>query len=189
MTLNYAGVMVEHREVLLRDKPQAMLEASAKATVPILKLPNGSVIDESIDVMKWALEQRDTDHWWQDDLADQSLLLVDDNDFKFKEQLDHYKYADRHPQHSQRHFRTEAEQFLLRLENRLIATTFLLDEQLTFSDVAIFPFIRQFAYVDMPWFDQAPYPKLRAWLLWFLDSELFINAMGKQPLWDGTQST
>ena len=189
MTLDYAGVMVEHREVLLRDKPQAMLDASAKATVPILKLPNGSIIDESIDVMQWALQQRDTDRWWQDDLADQSLELVEDNDFRFKPQLDHYKYADRHPQHSQKHYRAEAEQFLLQLENRLISTKFLLGGQLTFSDVAIFPFIRQFAFVDKSWFDEAPYPKLRAWLQWFLDSQLFINAMGKHPLWDDAQPT
>lgn len=188
MTLKYAAIMVEHREVLLRDKPQAMLDVSEKATVPILVLPDGRVIDESIDVMQWALEQRDTDHWWQPELADQCLLLVEENDFGFKQHLDHYKYADRHPQHSQQHYRTEAEQFLLQLENRLVSTTFLLDEQLTFSDVAIFPFIRQFASIDKPWFDKAPYPKLRVWLQWFLESDLFIGVMQKYPPWHASQT-
>jgi len=186
MTLNYAGVRVEHREVLLGDKPQAMLEASAKATVPILKLPDGSVIDESIDVMHWALKQQDAEHWWQDKWATVTMALAKENDFTFKQQLDHYKYADRFPQYTQSHYRTEAEVFLTQLETRLMSQRYLLKDQLTFSDVAIFPFIRQFAFVDKPWFDQAPYPKLRNWLQWFLESELFTSTMQKHPPWQDT---
>jgi len=186
MTLHYAEVEVEHREVLLSDKPRAMLEVSPKATVPVLQLPDGKVIDESSDVMKWALAQQDNNHWWRDDLADQTQALVDENDFKFKIHLDRYKYADHHPQHSQLHYRTEAEKFLEQLENRLIAANYLLDDQLTFSDVAIFPFIRQFAFVDKPWFDQAPYPKLRIWLKRFLDTDLFLGVMQKHPVWQAT---
>ena len=186
MTLNYAAITVEHREVLLRDKPQAMLDASEKATVPILELPNGIVIDESIDVVYWALKQTDTDDWWRDELADQAVALVDENDFQFKQHLDQYKYADRHPQHSQKHYRSEAEKFLLKLETMLGSHKYLLDEQLTFADVAIFPFIRQFAFVDKAWFDQAPYPKLRVWLGRFLESDLFTGVMQKYPPWHPT---
>jgi len=189
MALNYAGVKLEHREVLLRDKPRAMLEASAKATVPILKLADGSIIDESVDVMHWALEQRDTDRWWQDELATQTLALVEENDFSFKTQLDHYKYADRYPQKSQSDYRTQAEAFLLQLENRLESRPYLMTDQLTFSDVAIFPFIRQFAFVDKRWFDQAPYPNLRKWLQSFLDSILFTGAMNKYPTWHDSDAS
>ncbi len=189
MALNYAGIRLEHREVLLSDKPRAMLEASAKATVPILKLPDGSIIDESVDVMHWALEQRDTDRWWQDELATQTLTLVEENDFSFKTQLDHYKYADRYPQQSQSDYRTQAETFLLQLENRLESRQYLMTDQLTFSDVAIFPFIRQFALVDKPWFDQAPYPNLQKWLQSFLDSILFTGAMNKYPTWDDSDAS
>lgn len=188
MALNYAGVKLEHREVLLSDKPRAMLEASAKATVPILKLPDGSVIDESVDVMHWALEQRDTDRWWQDEFATQSLALIEENDFSFKTQLDHYKYADRYPQQLQSDYRTQAETFLLQLENRLESRPYLMTDQLTFSDVAIFPFIRQFAFVDKPWFDQTPYPNLQKWLQSFLDSILFTGAMNKYPTWHDSVS-
>lgn len=186
MTLQYAAIGVEHREVLLRDKPEAMLEASPKATVPILKLPDGKVIDESSDVMQWALQQRDTDHWMRDELAQQAFALVDENDYQFKQQLDQYKYADRHPQHSQKYYRSEAERFLLKLETMLGSHKYLLDEQLTFADVAIFPFIRQFAFVDKAWFDQAPYPKLRVWLGRFLESDLFTGVMQKYPPWHPT---
>ena len=91
MALNYAGVEVELREVLLRDKPRAMLEASAKGTVPVLVLPGGKVIDESAAVMHWALNQRDTDQWWRGELQHETDKLVNENDFEFKKHLDHYK--------------------------------------------------------------------------------------------------
>ena len=188
MTLQYAGVPVEHREVLLKDKPQAMLDASAKATVPILKLANGRVIDESIDVMLWALEQQDTDCWWQNDFAKQTFALVEENDFKFKKNLDRYKYADRYPQHPQFHYRVEAGLFLSLLEKKLASQSYLLADQLSFADVAIFPFVRQFAFVNKTWFDRAPYPKLQIWLQGFLDSILFSRAMEKFPVWHQADS-
>ena len=189
MALNYAGVSLEHREVLLSDKPKAMLYASAKGTVPILELADGNIIDESVDVMHWALKQQDTDDWWQEYLATRTLQLVEENDFVFKAHLDHYKYADRFPQHSQMYYRTEAEKFLLQLEKRLMTQRYLLIDQLTYADVAIFPFVRQFAFVDKPWFDQAAYPKLQIWLQWFLDSELFNSAMKKYPAWHESHNT
>ena len=183
MALNYASVTVELREVLLRDKPRSMLLASAKGTVPVLILPNGRVIDESADLMRWALSQRDPEHWWRYDLEAGTNSLVKENDFVFKKHLDQYKYADRHPQQPQSFYRTEAEIFLRQLEQKLVHNRYLMDDQLTFSDVAIFPFVRQFAYVDKAWFDSAPYPRLQAWLQWFLDSDLFSGAMTKYPRW------
>ena len=183
MALNYAEVTVELREVLLRDKPRAMLQASAKGTVPVLVLPDGRVIDESVDVMRWALEKRDTDQWWRDDLQGETDKLVNENDFVFKKHLDHYKYADRYPEQPKSHYREQAEKFLHQLEKKLLLNKYLLADKLTFSDVAIFPFIRQFAFVDKPWFDQAPYPKLQSWLQSLLDSDLFLGVMTKHPRW------
>ncbi|MFC1775809.1 glutathione S-transferase [Pseudomonadota bacterium] len=186
MTLNYAALGVELREVLLRDKPPSMLIASPKGTVPILILPDGSVIDESIEVMRWALTRNDPDHWWREDMATEINTLVEENDLVFKRHLDHYKYADRYPAHPQEFYRDEAEKFLSQLEHRLVLKRYLMDDQLTFPDVAVFPFVRQFAFVDKTWFDQAPYPKLQAWLQSFLDSELFSAVMKKIPVWHET---
>ena len=183
MTLQYASVEVELREVLLRDKPGAMLEASPKGTVPVLVLPDGRVIDESVDVMHWALMQRDPDCWWQEGLESETNDLVEQNDLVFKKFLDRYKYADRYPEHPQSFYRDKAENFLRLLEQKLTMGPCLLASRPTFSDVAIFPFVRQFAFVDKTWFDQAPYPKLQAWLQAFLDSTLFSGVMTKFPRW------
>jgi glutathione S-transferase len=183
MALNYACVSLDLREILLSNKPESMLRASPKATVPVLVLPDGRVIDESVDIMRWALAQSDPDHWWRDDLAPGTQALLADNDLVFKLQIDHYKYADRYPQHGQSWYRTEAEQFLRQLEQRLSLHRYLLSDRLGFVDVAIFPFVRQFAFVDKPWFDQTPYPALQAWLQAFLNSVLFSNIMTKYPLW------
>jgi len=183
MTLSYAKITLEHREVLLSEKPRSMLMASAKGTVPVLVLPDGSVIDESAEIMHWALDQHDPHSWWRQEHATTALALVDENDFQFKVHLDHYKYADRFPAQPQSHYRGEAEKFLLKLEQRLDTHRYLQNDRPGFSDVAIFPFVRQFAFVDKPWFDQASYPKLQHWLQSFLDSDLFKNVMAKIPLW------
>jgi len=183
MSLAYAGIEVEHREVLLRNKPDAMLQASAKATVPVLVLPEGRVIDESVDVMRWALEQSDPDHWWSQNDEQQAVELVRKCDFEFKTHLDHYKYADRYPENPQVIYRQKAEYFLTDLEQRLQNKKYLLHHRISYPDVAIFPFIRQFAMVDKPWFDRAPYPGLQSWLESFLSSVLFLSVMTKYPPW------
>ena len=186
MALIYAQVPHEHREVLLRNKPRAMLLASSKATVPVLVLQGGRVLDESIDVMRWALEQHDPHRWWQNDLAKNAYELIEQCDSDFKVHLDHYKYADRYPDKPPSCYRGQAEKFLNQLEQRLTAGQYLLADQVTFADVAVFPFVRQFAMVDKPWFDQAPYPNLRAWLQTFFDSVLFTSVMTKYPPWQET---
>ncbi|WP_461482584.1 glutathione S-transferase [Porticoccus sp.] len=183
MALHYAAVPVALREVLLKDKPQAMLSVSAKGTVPVLVLPEGSVLDESCDVMRWALARNDPDHWWDDALAGQIEQLVQQNDVVFKPLLDRYKYADRYPEYSVGHYRAEGERFLQELEARLQQSRFLLGDSLGFADVALLPFIRQFALVDRDWFDAAPYPRLQAWLQALLASEWFLGVMAKYPPW------
>lgn len=183
MALAYAGVQVELREILLREKPPQMLAASTKGTVPVLVLPDGSVLDESYDVMRWALNHHDPDHWCEAALAAEANALIEQNDVSFKVHLDHYKYADRHPQHTMEYYRSQAEGFLQILEAQLTTARFLLGEKISVADVGIFPFIRQFAFVDKTWFDQAPYPKLQNWLAYFLNSALFLSVMEKYPVW------
>ena len=185
LALYTSGVAVELREVTLRDKPASMLVCSPKGSVPVLVLPDGSVIDESWDIIQWALHQHDPDDWLgeNDDYIVAATPLVIENDTAFKDRLDRYKYPDRYPEHPQTHYRSEAEVFLLQLENRLRATRYLLGDAMSIADVAIFPFIRQFAEVDKDWFAQAPYASLQGWLKDFLDSESFAAVMKKYSVW------
>jgi len=185
IALYASGLTVEIREVALRDKPASMLAVSPKGSVPVLVLPDGLVIDESWEIMLWALRQHDPECWLgeNDRYADAATLLVIENDSTFKLLLDRYKYADRYPEYSRIHYRSEAEYFLRQLENRLRATRYLLGDAMSVADAAIFPFIRQFAEVDKHWFDQAPYASLQLWLNEFLDSERFTAVMKKYSVW------
>jgi glutathione S-transferase len=186
MALRYAGIEVEIREISLRDKPASMLQASPKGTVPVLVLDNDVVLEESLDIMRWALQQRDSGDWIRNRRpALQTVIdqLIAENDGTFKRALDRYKYPDRFPQHSSAEYREQGEVFLKQLEERLNTQTFLLDEHLSLADVAIFPFIRQFAAVDPTWFELSPYPKLRAWLARLVASDLFTSVMEKHPTW------
>lgn len=186
MALRYANVEVEIREISLRDKPSAMLQASPKGTVPVLVLQNGMVLEESLHIMRWALQQQDSADWQRlKQPALQQLIdgLIVENDGAFKRALDRYKYPDRFPEQSQAEYRAQGEVFLQLLEDRLNAETFLLGDRLSLADVAIFPFIRQFAAVDAAWFELSPYPKLRAWLATLVASDLFTSVMEKYPTW------
>jgi glutathione S-transferase len=156
-----------------------MLEYSPKGTVPILVIPSGDVIDESRDVMNWALSQHDPVQWRTDNKNE----LIEENDSVFKQHLDQYKYADRYPDHPTEYYRDQCEIFLQRLESSLINQTFLMGDQITDVDISIFPFIRQFAFVDKVWFDQSTYPQLQKWLNYFLESDLFLKTMIKYPPW------
>ncbi|MGY6275557.1 glutathione S-transferase [Methylomonas sp. MgM2] len=176
-----AGIAVELREVQLRSKPEAMLKASPKGTVPVLVLQDGRVIDESLDIMHWALAINDPRHWLH--AATQAHILIAENDGEFKYHLDRYKYADRHPEHPAEYYRRQGEQFLTKLESRLEQQAFLCSPRFGLADAAIAPFIRQFAAVDSVWFESAPYPALRRWLHLFLDSALFGGIMHQYPQW------
>jgi len=171
----------EHREIILKNKPQSMLDASPKGTVPVLIAANEQVIDESLDIMLWALKQYDPKHWLSK--QNESQKLITENDQVFKQWLDKYKYADRFPEQSQLYYRQQGELFLEQLEHKLQPHNFLFSNQPNLADYAIFPFIRQFAFVDKVWFDQANYPKLQHWLTYHLQSPLFAAVMLKHTAW------
>lgn len=187
-----SGVQCELREVVLKDKPQQLIALSPKATVPVLQTRDGKVIDESIDIALWALTQADPDDWYQGlstDQHQQALDLIENNDGEFKYFLDRYKYADRYPDQSQSYYRQQGEKTLAHLEKLLEKNGCLLSENWTLADIALLPFVRQFAFVDKDWFDQSPYPLVRAWLQDFLDSPLFKSIMTKYAQWQPDNET
>lgn len=205
----HCGAKCELREVMLNDIPAAMLEVSSKGTVPVLVLPtidnsaseplvscNSSadhhqVIDESIDIMRWAMNENPARHCTH---ADEWLItetmsidaintLIEQNDFEFKDQLDKYKYSDRHPEHSQMYYLEKALPFLEKLEDILCHSPYLAGSQFRFLDAAIVPFIRQFSMVDPKDFNTLPLPNLQQWLCQSLESELFLSVMRKVSQW------
>jgi len=180
MALSYAGIPVEIREISLKQKPAHMLQVSPKGTVPVLVLPDGQVIEQSLEIMHWALQQHDADGWLSAD-PQHAALLIAENDGSFKQHLDRYKYAIRFPEHSAEHYRAQGELFLAKLEQRLQQSTFLLGDEISFADIAIFPFIRQFAAVDHDWFESTGYIKLKSWLQHLVESALFKRVMVKYP--------
>lgn len=182
MALKYAGIAVEIREIALRDKPAHLLQVSPKGTVPVLITEQGAVLEQSLDIMHWALQQSDTDGWL---LADAEIMqaLITENDTSFKQALDRYKYAIRFPEQPMEDYRAQGEVFLAKLEQRLTQTEFLLGAKLTLADIAIFPFIRQFSAVDAVWFEAVAYPKLKAWLNLMLSSAIFNSIMDKHPVY------
>ena len=175
MALRYSGVPLSIVEVSLKAKPAEMLAASPKGTVPVLVCADGRVIEQSLEIMHWALGQHDPDNWLQADDAG----LIEANDSVFKVLLDRYKYAIRYPEQPMEHYRAQGVGYLQRLEHLLAHTPYLAGPALSLVDVALAPFVRQFAHVDRDWFEQAPYPRLRAWLERFLASELFTSIMTK----------
>lgn len=192
LALAYAGVQVEIREVVLKDKPQALLTICPQATVPVLQVMEGTVISESLDIMYWALDQNDPDCWrlHDEEIVNETQALLKLNDGDFKYWLDRYKYHDRHPTNSREYYREQAQQFLLLLEEKLQKNAFLLAQNPALVDMAIFPFIRQFAFVDYTWFTQSPYSNVYAWLESMLASELFQTIMPKLPAWkEGDEPT
>jgi len=179
-----SDIGVEFREILLKDKPEAMLAISGKGTVPVLQLPGGHVIDESIEVMRWALSQSDPEHWLS---ADPGLtrLLIEENDGSFKNALDRYKYSSRYPEHSQQYYRTQGEAFLNKLEAQLALHEGkgLIRPSTSLADIAIFPFVRQFAGADADWFESCDYALVRQWLEEHVNAPAFLRIMKKYPLW------
>lgn len=196
LALRYAGVRCELREVVLRDKPTAMLEASPKGTVPVLVLNAGTgaqdVIDESLDIMFWALAQHDPEGWLNCDMGEADRLIAG-NDDDFKVWLDRYKYPDRFDDIGTANPRDECGRFLTELEARLGsvasagasagAGAWLTGAHVSVVDIALFPFVRQFAFTDIDWFRSGVYPRLEAWLERLLNSELFAAVMHKYPAW------
>mgnify|MGYP003639695717 CR=1 FL=1 len=181
LALHASGLAVEHREVLLRDKPDAMLAASPKGTVPVLVLPDGQAIDESLDIMRHALTTGDPQNWLAPGAA--MFELIARNDGPFKQALDRYKYPDRYPGERAEENRARGLEFLAALNARLEGQAQLFGEAMSLADAAIFPFVRQFAHTDRDWFADQPLPHLQAWLDAHLASPRFGEIMKKHPLW------
>ena len=181
MALAAAGIPVRLREVLLKDKPPALFAASAKATVPVLVMGDGTVLEESLEIMEWALEQNDPLHWAVNPIASSDWIASCDGEFKYW--LDRYKYADRYPEHAAEQYRNSAESFIQRLESTLTLSAWVAGPQPTIADVALFPFVRQFAAVEAAWWQATPYAMTRRWLDHWVDSDLFTVVMKKYPRW------
>lgn len=178
LALGVSGTTCELREVKLSDKPPALYEASAKATVPVVVEPGGRVIDESLDIMRWALGRCDPDSWLERD--DPALIAV--NDGPFKHDLDRYKYPDRHGSDAAVH-RSAGLAVLAELNARLAENGQLCGRAPGLADMAIMPFVRQFAAIDPAWFAAQSLPHLQAWLAGHLNSELFATIMVREKPW------
>jgi len=181
LALRYAGCAVEIREVTMKNKPAELLALSPKGTVPVLDTGHG-VLEESLDIMRWALEQHDPQDWrLQADpaAAQQADALIARNDSAFKAQVNLYKYAERYPEHSREHYRQQAEPWLATLEQLLEGRSYLLAEHPSLADAALLPLMRQFAGVEPQWFAEAAYPRVRSWLEGWLASELLRTVMAR----------
>ena len=180
MALEASGVSVEVREVLLRDKPQSMLDASPKGTVPVLVLDDGEVLDESLDVMLWALRQQDSENWLAGE--GESVRWLAEIERDFKPRLDGYKYGHRGSPDLEERCRAEAVELLCGYNQRLVSGH-LLGSERTLADVGTFPFVRQFAHHDREFFESLELANLDKWLRRFLESERFVRVMQKHDLW------
>ena len=194
LALAVSGIEYELREVVLKNKPPQLLVASAKGTVPVLVLAGGGVIDESLDVMRWALAQNDPLGWLNHAPLDDMLTLIAKNDGPFKRALDRYKYPHRYPLESYdapAEFalsqRDEASRWLDTLDERIrsggIRDGWIFGSHASLADMALLPFVRQFAHTDKSWFAAQPWPHIQSWLARFEASELFASVMQKAPAW------
>ena len=179
MAICYSGIQCELREVVLRDKAPEFLQVSPSGTVPTLVLDH-RVLDESFDIMLWALEQSDPMGWL--DMPEAGYALVEETDSSFKNALDRTKYASRYPEADKEGHLRNAMEFLEKLE-RMLDKSYLFADTPRLADVAIFPFVRQFAFIDKAWFDAQDWPSLHRWLESVLASELFLKVMPKYSRW------
>jgi len=177
MALSYFKIKVELKEILLSNRPSELYAISKKGTVPVLCINNSIVIDESLDIMKWALMQSDSSSWINYKKRIQ-FDIIEENDNNFKYWLDRYKYFDRFPENNRDYYRTKCGEYLIKLNQLLECNKYLLTNKLLFVDVAIFPFVRQCANVDKDWFLNT-YAQLANWLNNIIKSKLFISVMDK----------
>lgn len=190
-------VPIELRDIVLKDKPIEMLTASPKGTVPTLVLPSTQVIDESLEVMLWALNEKDPNnllrstHYQvnaqvsapENKQLNEMLALIEQFDEEFKQALEQYKCAKRYHETNIEQCRQACEDYIQHLEQRLTASNYLIDDQESLADIALLPFIRQFARVERQWYLQSPYPNVKTWLNRYLQSAMFTKVMAKYPLW------
>ena len=190
LALAQSGVQCQVREVVLKNKPAALLAASPKGTVPVLVLADGTVIEQSLDIMLWALRQNDQDGWLTptDGSLDEMLALIARNDGEFKQALDRCKYPNRYPEADANAAQVTAKAFLGSLNDQLAATGYLFGRDPSLADMAIRPFVRQFAGIDDDAWAAQPWPHLQAWLVRLTDSALFEQIMGKYPAWHADEA-
>ena len=181
--LLFADRQVVLREIVLKNKPTQLLAISPKGTVPVLQLSDGTVIEESREIMIWALEQNDPQRLLDVEILEKAMALIAKNDTEFKHWLDRYKYADRHLEMTQTEYRQKGEEFLQILEALLIKNTYVLGERASIADIGIMPFVRQFAHVDRDIFYSLPYPNVQQWLQYWLEQPLFMTAMTRYQTW------
>ena len=182
MALAYTNLQVELREISLRNRPDELYQASKKGTVPVLITIDNVIIDESLDIMLWALKNNSTQTWLKDNYI-KDIEMININDTTFKKWLDRYKYHDRHPENSKEYYRENCNKILSLYENQLNVSKYLRRDTISIADIGIFPFIRQFANVDYNWFI-SNYSKLTIWLEEISSSTLFVQIMKKYELWD-----
>ena len=177
MSLAYANITVELKEIFLKNRPQELYDISSKGTVPVLCINNATIIDESLDIMKWALHHNDTENWISNNKKMQfDMIKLYDNEFKHW--LDRYKYFTRYPKYNQNYYKEKCNEFLSKLNFLLETNRYLLSNNLLLVDVAIFPFIRQCANVDILWFNNN-FINVSSWLNNILSSNLYLSIMGK----------
>ena len=181
MAMAYSKISYEHREILLKNRPKDLYRISKKGTVPVLKLVDGTVIDESVDIMKWCIKQNDLDGWFEDNYTLQNRFIKN-NDTEFKYWLDRYKYHIRYIENSYEKYQKEVEAFLIKYNLILQENYFLMGKKLSLVDVALMPFIRQAAHVNIGWFAQN-FPALSEWLEKLKVSPLFLSIMKKYDIW------
>lgn len=182
MALLAAGIDFDAHEVSLRDKPPEMLTRSPKGSVPVMLLPDGTVLEQSWDIMRWALNQDAIRNWWEPAQSIENLDWLVRNDGVFKHHLDRYKYPERYNEtDGDRHRENALATFLGPLNSRLERSSFLGGSEPCATDLALFPFVRQFAAVDPDWFELLQLPSLQAWLAYWLSSPLFLHCMHKLP--------
>ena len=182
MALAYTDVQVEIREISLQNRPEELYEVSKKGTVPVLITMDGLVIDESLEIMLWTLKNN-LNQTWLIENHNKEIEMIDRNDILFKKWLDRYKYHDRYPENSKEHYRKKCSDILSDYENQLNNTKYFLRDSISIADIAIFPFVRQFANVDYQWFKNN-YNNLVYWLEGICSSNLFIQIMKKYEMWN-----
>ena len=180
MALSQYNVKIELREILLKDRPNKLLKMSPKGTVPVLQLPNGEIIDESLDIINWVLKNNDS-NWREVNYEEQKQIIkINDEDFKFN--LDRYKYSNRYPKQSKDFYQKKCEKYLMRYEKKLTENIFLVCDEIQIVDIAVFPFLRQYANIDKLKFSKL-FSKLNYYLDNISDSKLFNSVMKKYPVW------